>query len=284
VTRRLLPWLLVGVLAVGATGCGGDPTPVDPESVPHTHTGLPAGDGTQASYVGYTLADVKFPTKADVPGKLSFRIDTFKGTPLTSYVVDLTQKMHVYVVSKDLSIYRHVHPTMRADGTWTGNLTIPSEGTYRVVTEFTTRSGGNNVQLILGADKTVGAEAPEFPVPPASTSATSEGVTVSVVTKPTVGYEHQMELGLSIDGKPASLGTYLSVYAHVSAFNVKTGALVHMHPLGAPVTKDGKSVLDFHTGFEVPGDYRMFVQSRISGIVRTIPITVAVTGKPTPAP
>jgi hypothetical protein len=276
--RRLAPWLIIGVLALAATGCGGsDPTPVSSESIPHTHTSLPAGDGTQASYVGYAMKDVTFPTKAGTPGTYGFRID-YAGKPLTKYVVDLTKKMHVYLVSKDLSIYRHIHPTMAADGRWSGNVTVPEDGQYRLITEFMTSYGGNTVQLVLGVEENVGAPAQPVPLPLPSTTSTTDGVTVSVVTKPSVGYEHQMELGLTTAGKAASLGTYLDVYAHVSAFDVKTGGLVHMHPLTAPVTKGDKSVLDFHTGFEEPGEYRMFVQTRISGIVRTIPITVDVTG------
>lgn len=280
--RRLLAGALALGVALGAGACGGTIGAAD-ESAPHTHTSRPAGDGTKASYVGYTLADLKFPKKAGVPGTLSFRITTYQGTTQTEFATELTKKMHVYVVREDLSLLRHVHPTMAADGTWTGNLTVPVDGTYRVVTEFTAQgAGGKADQLVLGAERTLGARGTSTPVPAASTSATDDGLTLTVGDPPTVGYEHQMTLGISKGDEPASLGTYLGVYAHVSAFNVKTGALVHMHPLGSPETKDGRSVLTFHTGFEVPGDYRMFVQNRVSGIVHTIPITVAVTGQQAP--
>ena len=71
--RRILPCLLAGLLAVGLSSCGGDDTQaVASETSPHAHTGLPAGDGTKASYVGYTLADAAFPTKAGVPGRLEY--------------------------------------------------------------------------------------------------------------------------------------------------------------------------------------------------------------------
>lgn len=276
--RRLLPCLLAGLLAVGLSSCGGDDTQaVASETSPHAHTGLPAGDGTKASYVGYTLADAAFPTKAGVPGRYSFHIETFRGTPLTDYVTELTKDMHVYVVSTDLAIYRHVHPTMAADGTWSGMLTVPREGRYRMIAEFTARDdGGNGDQLVLGVEKTVGKPTQDVPLPPPSSEATTDGVTVSMVAPPTVGSENTMTIGLGRDGGPASLGTYLGVYAHVSAFNVKTGVLVHMHPLGSPEVRDGTSVLEFHSGFEDPGDYRMFVQTRISGVVQTLPITVTV--------
>lgn len=277
--RRLLPLLLISALAVGLSGCGEDQKPASGEAAPHTHTGLPAGDGTKASYVGYTLADATFPTKAGVPGTFSFHIETFLGKPLTDYITELTKDMHVYVVSTDLSVYRHVHPTMAADGTWTGSLTVPRDGRYRLITEFTARDdAGNGDQLVLGVERTVGTFGKDVPVPAPSTESTTDGVTVSLLSTPTVGNENIMTIGLSRDGEPATLGTYLGVYAHISAFNVKTGVLVHMHPLGAPEVKDGRSVLEFHSGFESAGDYRVFVQTRVSGIVRTIPITITVTG------
>ncbi|MCX6397958.1 MAG: hypothetical protein NTV23_15830 [Propionibacteriales bacterium] len=277
--RRFLPWLLVGVLVGVLAGCGEDAKPVAAESVPHSHTGLPAGDGTRASYVGYTLADATFPTKAGEPGDYSFRIKDFTGATVTDYVTDLTRDMHVYVVSTDLAVYRHVHPTMAADGTWTGSLTVPRDGTYRLITEFIARRDADtSEQLVLGVERTVGKPGVAVPVPAASRTTTDDGVTLDVVVDPTVGKDRQMELGLSRDGEPASLGTYLGVYAHISAFNVETGALVHMHPLGTPETVDQRSVLSFHSGFTVAGEYRMFVQTRISGMVRTVPITVNVTG------
>lgn len=278
--RRLLPLLLVGALSTGLTACDNssdDAPAASAESGAHTHTGLPAGDGLTSSYVGYSMQDVTFPTEPGVPGTYGFRIDGYQGKPVTDFFVELTEKMHVYVVSSDLSVYRHVHPTMTADGTWRGNLTLPTAGRYRLVAEFTAKDdGGNGDQLVLGVERTVGRPGKPVAVPPASTEATADGVTVSLVKAPKVGSENRMELGFSRDGDPANLGTYLSVYAHVSAFSTATGALVHMHPLGSPETRDGKAVLSFHSGFEVPGEYRMFVQTRVSGMVRTIPITVTV--------
>jgi hypothetical protein len=245
--------------------------------------GLPAGDGTTASYVGFTLAGVTFPTKSGIPGRYSFHIETYRGKPLTSYVVDLTKKMHVYVVSTDLAIYRHLHPTMAPDGTWSGLVDLPQDGSYRLVTEFITTGDGNNKdQLFLGATRNVGLVTEPTPLPPPAIESTTGGLTVKIESKPTTGFEHQMRIGISKNGVPASLGSYLGVYAHVSAFNVKTGALVHMHPLGAPSNVGKDAVLDFHTAFDDPGDYRMFVQVRVSGIVWTVPITVLVTGSSVP--
>ncbi|HEX4191294.1 MAG TPA: hypothetical protein VHZ06_09905 [Marmoricola sp.] len=281
--RRTLPWLVAAVLAAVVSGCGGASSA--PSAVAtDVHVGLPAGDGTEASYVGYTMTGVTFPTKAGVPQRYAFHIETYQHKPLTDYVVDLTKKMHIYFISSDFAVYRHVHPTMAPDGTWSGDVTLPLEGDYRMVAEFiTTDAGGTNDQLVLGTKGTVGHPDAFEPIPPASKESTANGLTLSVVKAPTTGYQHEMEIGIGKGGKPADLGSYLGVYAHVSAFSTATGGLEHIHALSAPETRDNKSVLLLHTNFEQPGDYRMFVQVRVSGIVWTIPITISVKGPSAPA-
>lgn len=67
---------------------------------PHDHSRVPAGDGTERSLVGYSLDDLRLPGQAGAPGRYSFRIDSFRGTPQTQFLTEQT-KMHVYVVRDD---------------------------------------------------------------------------------------------------------------------------------------------------------------------------------------
>lgn len=287
-SRRSAAALITVFAAVVLTGCGGStPAPAGNTPTAHTHTTLPAGDGTEASYVGYSIKDLRLPAKAGEPGRVSFRIGTYRGVPQTKFFTEQTKKMHVYVVRDDLSVFRHVHPTMAADGTWSGNLTVPEAGRYRLVTEFlAVDEGGNPDHLILGESRDVSgprnaAERPEEAeaVPAAGRQARLDGVTLTVHGPLRSGPDsenNRMRIGISYRGAPADPGTYLGVYAHLTGFAASTGGMVHMHPLGAPVTKGKESVLTFHTAFPEPGDYRVFVQARISGIVRTVPITLKV--------
>lgn len=282
--RRLLPrlaaWLLAATLALAATGCGPDAPAPGASEAAHAHIGLPAGDGTRSAYVGYALKDVRLPARAGTPGTYSFRVD-YQDEPVTDFLIELTQKMHVYVVRTDLAVFRHLHPTMAADGTWSGSLTLPSAGRYRLVAEFVARDdGGNGDTLVLGSERDVGTPGAPVPVPAPTTAVTVDGVTLTVVEPPSVGAERNLSLGLATESGAAALGTYLGVYAHASAFHVETGALVHIHPLGPPATEGDRTVLDFHTGFELAGTYRMFAQTRLSGVVRTIPISIEVSGTP----
>ena len=261
-------------LSLLLTGCSED------SSVPsgHSHAGgsaiisLPVGDGTAAEQVGYSLVDVSLPERAGRTGEVSFRIDTYTGRPLTRYFEELTRDLHLYVVSADLTVFRHLHPTMAEDGTWTAPVQLPTAGDYRVVAEFVARdSGGNGDHLVLGE---------QVPVPLGPTEAEPQPdpmMAVEATTEPVAGPDGRMELTVTdAEGRPVRLGTYLGAYGHVTGFHRETGSMVHVHPLDAPaVTEDG-STLTFHTEIERPGDYRLFVQVRVDGYLHTVPVAVTV--------
>jgi hypothetical protein len=77
-------------------------------------------------------------------------------------------------------------------------------------------------------------------------------------------------------GRPVELGSYLGTFAHVTGFQTQNGTAVHMHPLGQPEVDKRGNRLTFHTQFEKPGDYRLFVQVRVEGFLHTVPVTVTV--------
>ena len=215
-----VPVLLAAALLVaGCTAEDGPPAPHGAhESTPHQHTSLPAGDGTLASYVGYSLERLRLPTTAGTPGRYSFRIGTYTGVTETNFFADQTKRMHVYVVRDDLAVYRHVHPTMSDDGTWSGNLTLPSRGRYRLVAEFVAvDEGGNGDQVILGDWATVGGPTKVEVVPAVAARASDQGLTVHVDgdlrSGPTDPDTTSLTIGVTKDGDPAELGTYLGTYA-----------------------------------------------------------------------
>lgn len=271
--------LPLAALALAASGCSSDDAGTAP--VGHSHgageavVSLPVGDGTEAEQVGYALEDVALPARAGTTGEVSFRV-TYQGDPVTRYIEELTRDLHLYVVSADLTTFRHLHPVMADDGTWTAPVQLPSGGDYRVVAEFVARdSGGNGDHLVLGQS---------LPLPggAASYAATTDPVLeVEATQAPVAGPDGRMELTVrDRDGEPVRLGTYLGAFGHVTGFHEQTGSMVHVHPLDAPaVTEDG-STLTFHTEIAEPGDYRLFVQVRVDGYLHTVPVEMTVGGAP----
>lgn len=266
---------VAGALLLALTGCTADAQPAT-----HTHgdgeahVSLPVGDGTEASEVGYTLADVSLPETAGTTGEVRFRVDSFEGVPVTDYVEELTKDLHLYVVREDLEVFRHLHPTMSEDGTWTAPVSLPAAGDYRVVAEFVARDGGGNGDHVILGETAPVAEGPAGEAPPADPM-----IQVEVTESPAVGTDGRLRLRLRDDqDRPVRIGTYLGTFGHVTGFHRDTGAVVHMHPLDAPSTTEDGSELTFHTEIEEAGDYRLFVQVRVDGYLHTVPVPVTVAG------
>lgn len=247
----------------------------------HAHTGgetlPPAGDGTAAYEIGYTLRDVRLPKVAGVPGRISFVIENYRGHPQTGFLTELSKKMHVYVVREDLAVFRHVHPRMRRDGTWSGPLTLPEPGRYRVVAEFMARDeGGDGDFVMLGDRVRVPGAWEAAPTPSPDGSASTWGVEAAVVGEVTAGGDGQLRIRLATpEGRAPALGEYLGTSAHLTGFHAQTGGAVHMHPLGTPVATDDAAELAFHTQLPTSGTYVLFLQVRVDRFLHTLPLTVS---------
>lgn len=277
--RRTL--VALTLLAALASGCTAGPPPAPEGGHAHVghgagHASLPVGDGTTTSEVGYTLQDVTLPERAGEPGTLSFVIERFDGRTQTRFLPEQTKRMHVYVVREDLAVYRHVHPEMSADGTWSTQLTLPTPGDYRVVTEFLARDpGGNGDHLLLGDSVTVPGDWSARAVPAADGTAKDWGVRAEVLSDLTAGTGQAMIVRITRrDGGTPALGSYLGTSAHLTGFHVDSRAAVHMHPLGAPTVEDGAAELEFHAELPEPGRYVLFLQVRVDDFLHTLPVQV----------
>lgn len=104
-------------------------------------------------------------------------------------------------------------------------------------------------------------------------------VKVRLVAPGEVGDNGRLRLVVTTEGDEAvTLGSYLGATAHLTGFAIGTRGFVHVHPYGAPETEKDGTVLTFHTVFTQPGDYRMFVQVRVDGLLHQLAVTVPVTG------
>ncbi len=254
-------------------GCSDDAARVAPG---HEHVGgglvsLAVGDGLSASEVGYTLDGLQVRETSAGTRELRLRIDTVDG-PVTGFLEEQAQRLHLYLVDDRLEVFRHLHPTMAADGTWTAPLAVPDAGAYRVVAEFVAvDEGGNGDHVVLGKEVSLP------PGEPGDTVAGDDVLDVVVARAPEPGPDGRLTLLVrDAAGRPVTLGTWLDAYGHVTGFDTATGAMAHLHPLDAPeVTEDG-TALTFHTDIEQPGDYRLFVQVRVDGFLHTVPVPLTV--------
>lgn len=264
--------LLIAVAAVAlvAAGCGADDPGAD--SPKPSMLGL-VGDGLSDSVAGYQISRPTWTGKADQPGELQFQIRHGKA-PVIDYLVEQEREIHLYLVRENLSEFRHLHPTLdRTTGTWAVTAEVGG-GEWRVIAEFHPADSADTI--VLGTNVAVPGGWEPAPFDPPTTG--SDGsVEVTVVGKPRTGDNGAMTIAVrDRSDRPLTLETYLGAWAHVTAFNLETGELVHMHPLDAPAVDDFGTRLSVHTTFGRSGDWVAWVQVRVAGFLHTIPIRVEV--------
>ncbi|MCX6400508.1 MAG: hypothetical protein NTX33_11330 [Propionibacteriales bacterium] len=289
---RLVAGAVAAALSLSLAGCSDDPDPADSdrivlsppsEGADHTHAPgqehaavAPVGDGTTATAGGYRMTDVAVPA-AGKPGDVSFRILDKSGALVKDYVEEQTKLLHLYVVRSDLSGFRHLHPALGDDGTWRARADLGEAGPWRVVAEFTPE--GTAQPIVLGKTVEVPGDWEPVTVPRGEQAiAGDDGVVQArLLGEGTVSDNGRLRLAITnLDGEPLTLGSYLGAAAHLTGFALESRGFIHVHPYGAPEITDDGTVLTFHTTFTKAGDYRLFVQVRVDGLLHQLAVTATV--------
>ncbi|WP_275461940.1 hypothetical protein [Streptomyces noursei] len=239
-----------------------------------------APGGLQVAEGGYAL-DLKTPTvTAGTPAELRFAVvDDRTGRPLTAYRRAHGKELHFIVASRDLTVFRHLHPRRAADGTWSTPVDLPAAGGYRVFADFT--PDGAREALTLGADlAAAGAYRPvKAPRPAATADVDGYRVTLDGALRP--GEPGALTLRVTKDGKPVTdLQPHLGAYGHLVALRSGDLAYLHVHPDGAP--GDGRTPAGPEVSFTATapsaGAYHLFLDFRHRGTVHTAAFTVRIAG------
>ena len=244
------------------TGHGGSGQEAEPAS---GH--LPGG--LMRSQDGYSLAltDPSATAGRNVP--VSFTISGPDGSPVTAYDVEHGKRLHLIAVRRDLTGFQHVHPALDpATGRWSSPLDL-TPGTWRVFADFTATGGP---ALTLGTDLTVpGDVAAVEPVPTDRRTDDVDGYTVDLAGDLVGGTAADLTLTVSRDGRPVSdLQPYLGAYGHLVALRDGDLAYLHVHPHeSADASSSGGPAIDFTAEVPSEGRYRLFLDFRHDGRVRT---------------
>jgi hypothetical protein len=233
--------------------------------------------GLASSRGEYTLTPTSTTLNPGTTEEFSFRIIGGGGEALTSFDVEHEKRMHLIVVRRDTSGFQHVHPAMSSDGTWTVPLELPQPGSYRAFADFVP-TGGEGVTL--GVDLAAPGDFQPASYEPSRVS-NVDGYKVRLNGDLVPGQTSEVNLTVSKDGREVDdLQPYLGAYGHLVALRQGDLAYLHVHPDGTPGngrTTPGPEVTFFA---EVPsaGTYRLFLDFRHEGKVRTAEFTVATNG------
>ncbi|GAA5018960.1 hypothetical protein [Streptomyces siamensis] len=246
------------------------------------HGGGPAATGPgglEVSRNGYTL-DLRTP-RVEAGEKAALRFAVVQdgtGRNVTAYQREHGKELHLILASRDLTVYRHLHPTRAADGTWSTPVELPEAGDYRVFADFRPEGGE---ALTLGADLAASGTYEPAELPHRGATAEVDGYEVTLGGTLEPGRAGELTLTVAKDGAPVrDLQPYLGSYGHLVALRSGDLAYLHVHPNGEPGdgrTRPGPEV-SFTATAPSAGAYRLFLDFRHDGKVRTAAFTVHVGG------
>ena len=246
---------------------------------PATATDVPGG--LMVSEGGYTLELSSTELAAGPAVPVTFQVLGPDGQPLTGYDERHDERLHLIAVRRDISGYQHVHPDLAADGSWSTPLTL-TPGNWRFFADFD--PAGDDPAVTLGGDVAVAGRYDPEPLPAPSRTAEVDGYTVTLDGDLVPGEESELTLSVSRDGRPvADLQPYLAAYGHLVALRDGDLAYLHVHPDGAPGdgrTQPGPEVA-FSAAVPSVGTYRLFLDFRHEGVVRTAEFTAQTVGAST---
>ncbi|MBL7800697.1 MAG: hypothetical protein JNL95_08215 [Chitinophagales bacterium] len=181
--------------------------------------------------------------------------------------VEHEKKIHLIMVSEDLSWFNHIHPEYQADGSYTVTETFPNGGNYILYADYKPSGGTHQVEKI--AITVSGKSVPKISYSKDKVSATTNGITLNLIPeggKFVTNATMHIQGKLTQNGKPLDANTldnYLGAKAHMVVVGLNDKNYLHVHP----EVENGS--LDLHTTFEKTGIYRGWVQFQKDGKLNT---------------
>jgi hypothetical protein len=244
------------------------------------HAGA-AHDQAGHGATGYALRLDQAQLRRGESQELSFRIEGADGAPLRRFDELHERRMHLILVRRDGTGFQHLHPELAADGTWTVQVEVAAAGAYRAFADFSV--GGE--QHTLAADLVVpGGDFTVRPFPAPVALAEVEGYEVRLAAgAPRPGREARLVFAVSRDGEEVDdLQPYLGAKGHLVALREGDLAYLHVHPEEGGHEHGGEPAaahpgeIPFAATFPTAGRYRLYLQFRHEGAVRTAAFTVEV--------
>lgn len=233
--------------------------------------------GFGLSHGGYQLAEVTAPDDTGAEGELSFAVTDPDADPVTDFELEHEKEMHLIAVRVDGQHFRHAHPELDDQGTWSIPWEWEAAGTYRLFADFmptATREG-----MTLSTTVHVAGDYDPEPAEPAATTAVA-GFDVSVEGDLVAGEASKLTMTVTEDGEPVTtLEPYLGAFGHLVVLRDGDLAYLHVHPHGDEPDAGETSGPEIDFGITPPtsGRYLLYLDFQIDGEVHSAPLVVDAT-------
>jgi hypothetical protein len=170
--------------------------------------------------------------------------------------------IHLFLVSKDLSVFRHEHPEQQADGSFVYRTRLPKGGMYRALCDFYPQNG---TPQLIAKTLFLRGESLASRLLPDTRPQRAENLSVALRTEPATplaGLKTMLFFKLDPgDG----LQQYLGAWGHLLAASADLIDMIHTHP----AWEAGGPTVQFNLIFPRPGMHRVWVQFQREGVVNT---------------
>jgi hypothetical protein len=226
--------------------------------------------------------------KAGQPTRFTFVVrHPLTGAPARDFLLMHDKLFHLFVISRDMEHFAHIHPEQQADGSFTIDYTLPEPGHYMVYSDFL--PSGSGAQVVATPIITAGVEPDVIAararlMPDLPWVRTADGVKVEL-TNEVSAFQGGEEIDLVFrftDAKTEEpvkdLEKYLGAWGHLLILTEDMTEYVHAHPReetqpdpNAPPT-GGPEIL-FDALLPKPGKYRAWLQFQRGGRLSTVVFT-----------
>jgi hypothetical protein len=224
--------------------------------------------------------------------KTTFRFhveDPVTRARVTDFAVVHDRPYHVFVLSRDTSVFMHEHPSLDRDGVFALDVTLPKPGHYVLISDFFPIGGSGQVLttpiVTAGYDGDIVSAIPTLPLD-TSWSKQEAGVSVELQAAQTsLVASEDIDLPFHFSdaatGQPIKdLERYLGAFAHALIVDEALTEYIHAHPEetleGTAITSGGGPDVVFHTIFPRAGRYKAWIQFQRAGRLSTVSLTFRV--------
>lgn len=215
--------------------------------------------------------------KQDIrPGdSVSLRFTPLQAGNIASLETLHEKKIHLIIVSEDLSFFQHLHLDKPDSGSYSINTIFPAGGKYLAIADYKPEG---QAQQHDSFSINVNGRQQLSPMPAAEQlMSATDGYTLQLLHKKLIaGKQGMLVLKINKDGNPVlpeTVQSYLGERAHLISIKTDNKTYVHAHSMSDPMS------YWFMLDFPEVGLYKVWVQFQTANKVHTAPFFVAVTSQ-----